>query len=326
MLQEQRFDVQAHRGGIGLTVENTLAAFDRALDLGVSTLELDVQITADGYAVVTHDRDPSPRNCIDTGPAFPGDPDYPYVPGVRYIKDLSLAQVRTIDCGSRTLPEFPRQQASPGARMPLLAEVFALVNQRRARQVTVNVETKVEAAAPHETAPRAQFVEVVAREVRTAGLLDQVSIESFDWGALMLMRQVQPELPIIALTNGQPFLQAGRPAASPWLGGLHIDDFGGDLVAAAYSFGADAISPVHGYPEDRAVGDAGYAPFTTPGMLERAHAVGMRVIPWTVDDAATMQALIDMGVDGIITDYPDRLRDVVAANGLPLPMRYPGRR
>src|SRR3569833_2166257 len=94
------FDLQAHRGGIALTVENTLAAFGRALGLGVSTLELDTQVTEDGYAVVTHDRDPDPRKSTDTFPAFPGDPEYPYVPGVRYVKDLTLAQVRTLACGS----------------------------------------------------------------------------------------------------------------------------------------------------------------------------------------------------------------------------------
>ncbi len=127
------FDLQAHRGGIGLTVENTLAAFSRALDLGVSTLELDVQITEDGQAVVTHDRDLNPRTCQDTAPAFPGDPEFPYVPGVRYVKDLTLAQVQTIDCGSLTLPEFPGQVADPGARMPLLSGVLALVDERKAR-------------------------------------------------------------------------------------------------------------------------------------------------------------------------------------------------
>ena len=319
----QRFDLQAHRGGLALTVENTLPAFDRALDLGVSTLELDVQVTEDGYAVVTHDRDPNPRKCVDTAPAFAGDPEFPYVPGVRYIKDLTLAQVRTIDCGSQTLPEFPGQQASPGARMPLLSEVFALVNERQAHQVTLNVETKVEAGAPEQTAPRAQFVEVVAREVRDAGLLDQVTVQSFDWGALMLMREVEPGLPIVALTNGQQFLRAGLPGASPWLGGIDIDDFGGDLVAAADSFGADAISPVHGNPQNGKVGDPGYVAYTTEEMVDDAHAAGMRVIPWTVDDVPTMQSLIDIGVDGIITDYPDRLRDLMSANGFKLPKRYP---
>jgi glycerophosphoryl diester phosphodiesterase len=319
------FDLQAHRGGAALTVENTLAAFRRALDLGVSTLELDTQITEDGYAVVTHDRDPEPRTCTDTAPATPSDPEYPYVPGVRYIKDLTLAQVRTLDCGSTTLAEFPEQQASPGARMPLLSEVFDLVRQRHADDVAVNVELKVEAASPTETAPRDQFVDVVTRDVRDAGMLGRVTIQSFDWGALMRVREVQPDLPVIALTNGQPFLQAGLPGASPWLGGIDIDDFGGDVVAAAHSFGADALSPVHGSPADGGVDDPGYVPFTTAAMVRSAHAAGMAVIPWTVDDAATMQSLIDMGADGLITNAPDVLRNVLADDGFPLPPAYPDR-
>ena len=321
----ERFDLQAHRGGAGLTVENTIASFSRALDLGVSTLELDVQITADGYAVVTHDRDPSPRNCVDTAPAFANDPEFPYVPATVYVKDLTLAQVRTLDCGTRTQPRFPGQQASPGARMPLLSEVFALVNERRAHRVTLNVETKVEAGAPEQTAPREQFVQVVAGEVRAAGLLDQVTVQSFDWGALMRMREVAPELPIVALTNGQQFLQAGAPGASPWLGGIDIDDFGGDLVAAVASFDADALSPVHGDPQDGVVGDAGYVPYTTRQLVADAHAAGIRVIPWSVDDVATMQSLIDVGVDGLITDYPDRLRALMADNGFKLPKAYPAK-
>jgi len=319
------FDVQAHRGGIGLTVENTLAAFGRALDLGVSTLELDVQITEDGHAVITHDRDPNPSKCRDTAPAFAGDPEYPYVPGVRYIKDLTLAQVRTLDCGSQTLPQFPGQQASPGARMPLLSEVLDLVNERRAHRVWLNIETKVEAGAPSQTAPREQFVQVVAREVRDAGLLRQVSIQSFDWGALMRMREVEPRLPIVALTNGQQFLQAGLPGASPWLGGIDIDDFGGDLVAATASFGADAISPVQGDPQGGAIGDPGFTPYVTQQMVDDAHAADMDVVPWTVDDPATMQYLIDLGVDGMITDHPDRLRAVLEDNGYKLPRAYPAR-
>jgi len=320
------FDLQAHRGGLGLVVENTLPAFANALELGVSTLELDVQITEDGYAVVTHDRDPSPAKCVDTAPAFPGDPEFPYVPGQRFIRDLTLAQVRTIDCGSLRQPQFPGQRLAPGARMPLLSEVFALVRRYHAHQVTLNVEIKVEAGAPEQTAPREQFVQVVAREVRRAHLLDQVTIQSFDWGALMRMRHVERRLPIVALTNGQQFLQAGQPGASPWLGGIDIDDFTGSLqqrfVAAAASFGADAVSPVHGDPQGGTVNDPGYVPFTTRELVDAAHAAGMKVIPWTVDDPATIESLIDVGVDGIITDYPDRLRTIMAEHGFRLPRPY----
>ncbi|WP_242893332.1 glycerophosphodiester phosphodiesterase [Actinomadura litoris] len=316
------FDLQAHRGGIGLVVESTLPAFANALELGVSTLELDVQITEDGQAVVTHDRRVNPAKCQDTGPAAPGDPEYPYAG--KYVNTLTLKQVRTLDCGSRTLPDFPGQKAAPGARMPLLREVFGLVHRYRASGVKLNVETKVEAGAPSETAPREQFVRVTAREVRRAGLLRQVTIQSFDWGALMRMRRVEPRLPLVALTN-YDFLQTGQPGKSPWLGGIDIDDFGGDPLRAVRSFGASAFSPVHGFPQNGKVTDPGYRPYVTKAMVAEAHRLGLKVVPWTVDDAPTMNKLIDDGVDGLITDYPDRLRTVMAARGLRLPRAYHAR-
>ncbi|WP_188193928.1 glycerophosphodiester phosphodiesterase family protein [Nonomuraea sp. SYSU D8015] len=315
----QRFDLQAHRGGLGLVVESSLPAFANALELGVSTLELDVQITEDGEAVVTHDRRISNRKCRDTAPAVPGDPEFPYVG--KYINTLTLQQVRTMDCGSRTLPEFPGQRAVPGAPMATLREVFDLVNRYQARGVTLNVETKVEAGAPHETAPREQFVQVTLGEIRRARLLRQVTIQSFDWGALMRMREVEPRLPLVALTN-RDFLQTGQPGASPWLGGLDIDDFGGDPLKAVKSFGADAFSPVHGFPQNGKVTDPGYVPYVTKDMVDQAHALGLKVIPWTIDDEPTMRKLMDDGVDGIITDYPDRLRAVMAERGLKLPRPY----
>ena len=242
------FDLEAHRGGAGLTVESTLAAFGHALDLGVTTLELDTQITRDGRAVVTHDPTVDGRKCRDTAPATPGDPAYPYVG--KHVNTLRLAQVRTLDCGSRTLPSFPRQKASPGARMPLLSEVFALARSRSADSVRFNIETKISADAPSETASAKQFVRVLAADIRAAGVGDRVSIESFDWGSLMLMKKVSPDLPLVALTDRKN-LEVGRPGASPWLGGIDIDDFGGDVVRAASSFGAEAVSPVHGSPSEQ---------------------------------------------------------------------------
>ena len=314
----RQFDIEAHRGGIGLVTENTLEAFANALEVGVTTIELDIQITEDREAVVTHDRQVSDLKCDDTEPAFAGDPEFPYVGD--YIRNLTLEQVWTLDCG-HPLPDFPTQHVVENARIPLLSEVFALVDCYGANQVWFNIETKVEAGAPEQTAPREQFIEVVVEEIREARLLNRVTIQSFDWGALMLVREVEPRLPIVALTN-RDFLQTGQPGASPWLGGIDIDDFGGSLVAAAASFGADAISPVHGFPQNGKVTDPGYEPYTTPQLVDEAHAAGMAVVPWTIDDPATMESLIDAGVDGLITNYPDRLRTILADRGYKLPRTY----
>ena len=313
-----QFDIEAHRGGLGLVTENTLQSHANGLEVGVTTLELDVQITEDHQAVVTHDRQVSDLKCDDTAPAFAGDPEYPYVGD--YIRNLTLAQVWTLDCG-HPLPDFPAQEVVGGARIPLLSEIFGLADCYGANGVWFNIETKVEAGAPEQTAPREEFVQVTAREVREAGLINRVTIQSFDWGALMRMSEVEPRLPLVALTN-RDFLQIDQPGASPWLGGIDIDDFDDSLVAAAASFGADAISPVHGFPQNGKVTDPGYEPYVTPELVAEAHAAGLAVVPWTIDDEPTMQALIDAGVDGIITDYPDRLRDVAAHNGFKLPRSY----
>ncbi|HEY3260421.1 MAG TPA: glycerophosphodiester phosphodiesterase family protein, partial [Pseudonocardiaceae bacterium] len=231
--------------------------------------------------------------------------------------------MRTLDCGFQQLPGFPQQENTPGSRIPLLREVFALVRRYHADDVRLNIETKhevVPVGAPPQTAPREQFVEVAAREIREAGFLQQVTIQSFDWASLMLMRKAEPRLPIVALTN-YDFLQVGQPGASPWLGGIDIDDFGGDPIAAIRSFGADAFSPVHGFPQAGKITDPDYRPYVTAEMVEHAHHSGIKIIPWTVDDPATLDKLIDDGVDGIITDYPTSCA-IAAERGFRLPPSY----
>jgi len=318
--QKTHFDLQAHRGGIGLTTEESLEGFAKALRLGVSTLELDTQITKDEKVVVTHDRRVSPQKCRDTAPVAPGDPMYPHVG--KYVKDLTLAQVKTMDCGYQQLPGFPQQEQIKGFRIVELKDVLDLVRSYHANQVTLNVETKVEAGAPEQTAPRELFVRRVFEEIRISGLEKQVTIQSFDWGALKEMHRLAPSWPLVALTN-YDFLQVGQPGASPWLGDLDADDFGGNFVTAADAIpGVTSLSPNYGFPQSGKVGDPGFRFYPDGAMIAQAHARGLTVIPWTCDDPATVEALIDMGVDGIITNYPDRVRQLMADRGMRLPKAY----
>ncbi|MEU5869819.1 glycerophosphodiester phosphodiesterase family protein [Nonomuraea sp. NPDC047529] len=315
--QKTHFDLQAHRGGLGMTTEESLEGFTKALRLGVSTLELDTHVTKDLKVVVNHDRQISAQKCQDTAPLTPGDPMFPYVG--KFIKDLTLAQIKTMNCGYRQLPGFPEQEVVDGFRMVELKDVLNLVRARRAKQVKLNIETKVEAGAPQQTAPRELFVRRVFEEIRASGIEDQITIQSFDWGALTEMHRLAPEWPLVALTN-YDFLQVGKPGASPWLGGIDADDFGGDFVSAAASIpGVTALSPVYGFPQNGTISDPAFRFYVTEKMVSDAHERGLKVIPWTCDDPATIAALIDMGIDGIITDYPDRVRQIMAERGMRLP-------
>jgi len=299
------FDLQSHRGGRGEWTEESLAAFANSLALGVTTLELDTHLTEDGKVVVWHDDTIQAAKCIDTAPASAGDPEFPYV-GDR-VAELSLAQIRTLNCGYVQLAGYPEQDVVEGNRIAELRDVYHLVEAAGAAKVRFNVETKVESSqvggAGMESLTRA-----VVAEIQASGMADRTTLQSFDWSSLNLTRQLAPELPLVALSSGDAWMGVGQPGASRNLGGIDIDDYDGSLPKAAAAQGYDVVSPTF-----RSV---------TPGMIAEAHELGLPVIPWTVNTTAEMERLMDLGVDGIITDYPTRLRTLLEERGLKLPKAY----
>ncbi|WP_144672922.1 glycerophosphodiester phosphodiesterase family protein [Arthrobacter sp. U41] len=299
------FDLQSHRGGRGEWTEESLAAFSNSLKLGVTTLELDTHLTADGKVIVWHDDTIQADKCQDTAPAAPGDAAFPYV-GDR-VAELSLAQIKTLDCGFTQLKGYPEQDVIEGNRIAELKDVFQLVRDAGAKKVRFNVETKVEDGKSGGEGMVALTTAVVA-EIQASGMADRTTVQSFDWSSLNLTKEIAPELPLVALSSGDAWLEVGQPGASANLGGIDIDTYGGSLAKAAAAQGYDAVSPAF-----RSV---------TPGMITEAHELGLPVVPWTVNTTADMTRLMDLGVDGIITDYPSRLRTVMEDRGLKLPKAY----
>jgi len=297
--QPSDFDLQAHRGGRGETTEESLRAFGKAIELGVSTLELDIAITKDGQPLVWHDPTIDAEKCVDTGPAFAGDPLYPYVG--KLVHELTLVQLRTLDCG-RSLAEFPRAEVVRDNKIATLPEVFALADSYRAG-VRFNIETKVEADRPRRSAAPQEFVDVILAAVRSAGKVSSVEIESFDWRTLPMVRQAEPSIPLVALYNDETWAPD-----SPWLAGINATGVGDPMIGARM-VGADIVSP-------------DYQLVTGRPYVEHAHALGLKVIPWTVNDTDAMRAQIGYGVDGLITDYPTLLRSVLAELGMLLPASY----
>jgi glycerophosphoryl diester phosphodiesterase len=300
------FDLQAHRGGRGLWPENTLAAFSEALTLGVSTLELDCAVTKDGVVVVSHDPALSPDHTRDEKGAFLEKPGPPLL-SLTY-EDLRRYDVGRLRPGSEYASRYPDQQGIDAQRIPRLADVFALARMRGNGVVRFNVETKTFPDHPEVTLAPEPFAEAVLNVVRAAGMEARTSIQSFDWRTLEVVRRIAPTITTVALTTqrpGEDRVQLGRPGPSPWLAGLDVDDFGGSIPRLVGASGAAVWSPHYLDLEARPV--------------EEAHALGLTVVPWTVNETAEMERILAMGVDGIITDRPDRLRALLLAKGIPVP-------
>jgi glycerophosphoryl diester phosphodiesterase len=297
------FDIEAHRGGRALRPENTLPAFANALAIGVDTLELDMAITRDGVVVVSHDR--------GLNPDLARGPDGRYIAAsIPYI-DLTLAQVETYDVGqirpgSLYAAQFPGQRAQPGTRIPTLSEVIALVRRSGDTHVRLNIETKIDPNHPRESPDPDRFVAIVLAGLRREDFSSRVMIESFDWRTLLLVQKLAPQIPTVYLTR-----QTGREptvhsdSASVWTAGFNPADYGGSVPGAVRAAGGRIWSPYYRDLDARSVAEA--------------HRLGVAVIAWTVNEAREMEDLIDMGVDGIISDRPDVLRTVAAAKGIPVP-------
>ncbi len=298
------FDAQGHRGARGLAPENTLPAFERALEVGVNTLELDIGVTADGVVVVAHDPYLNPaitRNAY--GQWLP--------PGKGpTLKSLTLSQLQAYDVG-RINPDTPyaktfsTQAPRDGTRVPTLASLFAFVKGRGINDVRFNIETKINPTQPDETVNPEQMARALLNVVREAGMEKRVTIQSFDWRTLQIVQGFEPGIPTVYLSIQTANTDNIRDGA--WTAGFKVADHGSvpKMVKAA---GGAVWSPNGGA--------------VTEALVKEAQSLGLKVVPWTINTPADMERLLGWGVDGIITDYPDRLRDVMQKRGMPLPRAF----
>ena len=296
------FDLQGHRGARGLAPENTLSGFEAALAIGVTTLELDVVLSAEGVPVISHDPALNPDITRDASGRW-------LQASGQLIERLSLDQLQAWDVGrinpaSRYARDFPDQVPQDGEHIPTLAALFDRVRALRADSVRFNIETKLRPdSAPPSGTPEG-FVRAIVEVIRAHGMAQRVSLQSFDWRTLQAARQLAPDIPTVFLTAQLP--RFDTVTSGDWTLGLRAGVFetAADLVFAA---GGRVWSPHHSN--------------LSQAVLRRSRALGLRVIPWTVNEPADMERLLDWGVDGLITDRPDRLRAVMQQRGMALPPR-----
>ncbi len=305
----QALDIQGHRGARGLAPENTLPAFAKALALGVSTLELDCAITRDGVVVVSHDpalnpditRGPDGKWLGKAGPA---------------IRSLTFQELQRYDVGrlnpsNAYAKRWPEQKPVDGTRIPRLADVFALVKKSGNETVRFNIETKISPLVPGETTTPEDFARKLISAVRTAGMADRTAIQSFDWRTLQIVQKEAPEMPTVYLTVEKGFMDSiqADKASSPWTAGFHVSRYGGSIPRMVKSAGGAVWSP--------------YYAETTREQVKEAQSLGLKVVVWTVNGPADMRRMIEWGVNGIISDRPDRLRQATGEMGVALPRPTP---
>jgi glycerophosphoryl diester phosphodiesterase len=305
------FDLEGHRGARDLYPEDTLPAFKYAMDLGVTTLEMDCQITRDGIPVVSHNARLDSHLTRDAGGAWIAKGHEPL------IHALTLAEVRRYDVGAINPADRDyfeahgkTQKAIPGTRIPTLDEVFRMVEASGNRKVLFNIETKSYADRPtYDYGPDpSTFARLILEVVKKHHMEDRVMIQSFDWRTLLEVRRMDKSITLVALTVDSKDLsdgimrECGRKGCSPWMAGFDIDDFEGDYVKAAKAINADIVSP--------------YYKEATKALIDEAHGVGMKMVPWTVNKREEMIRLIEWGVDGIISDRPDILKEVLIEKGI----------
>jgi glycerophosphoryl diester phosphodiesterase len=263
--EQPRILVHGHRGARARFPENTLPAFEYAIQQGVDALEMDMAVTKDNVIVISHD--PILETPVCSGPRN----------GV-VIHTLTLAEVRQWDCGAVQNPNFHTQKAIPGTRMPTLDDVFQLASRGN---FDYNIETKSFPDRPEYTPPPEEFARMVLEKVRQYKLERRIILQSFDFRTLVAMRKLAPEIRLSALTEIDP---RAFPTITKEAGHAEI------------------ISP--------------YYKLVTAEKVAAAHAAGIQVVPWTVNDPAEWDRLIDARVDAIISDDPASLIAHLKQRGL----------
>ncbi|MBW3086222.1 hypothetical protein KEM60_02433 [Austwickia sp. TVS 96-490-7B] len=282
-------DIQAHAGAQGAYVGNSWPAFAEAARQGARNVELDVRVSADGVPVVWHDM------VLEPGEVSCGDPR---LFGKR-IDEVTWRELSRVDVGqSMQSAQFPHQRGVAGQVMLSLVELFQRLSAVDPG-MWFTVEIKLECDDPCQVARRRMIWDAIRDAISAGGVRERVIVHSFDWHILQLAAHDAPDLPRSALaSHGETWLPG-----SPYVGESTYDSCGGDLALAAYWCGVDAIAPCHHDARGHAV--------VHRAFVERAHRLGLVVNPWTVDAPGQWIELLRAGVDGIVTNYPGRLKELL---------------
>jgi glycerophosphoryl diester phosphodiesterase len=284
-----KIDLQGHRGARGLKPENTWPAFQAAIEYKMTTLELDTVLTKDGKVIIHHDSDTNPVICqnLDGTPIEK-----------QSLYNLTLAELKELDCGSKKNPNFPEQVPVPGTKLLTIEEFFGLVadeekkNSGKSPKFLYNIETKFPDDSSSNVSQERMKEHVVAliKAIEKYKTNDRVTIQSFYLPALLVADSINPKIKKSALF-----------APSKFQGLMMILGFGDsyrtNILEQAKASKANIVSP--------------YFLYVTPGFVKNSHNQNLLVVPWTVNDVKEMNRLTNCGVDGIISDYPNRLREFV---------------
>jgi len=266
-------EIQGHRGARWVRPENTIPAFEYALEVGVDTLELDTLITKDGKVVVHHDPTLNSTICLDSN----GKKIKTQIP----IYSLTLKELKTYDCGTLVNPRFPEQIPQPKVTIPTLEEVLLWVKNSKhpvANKVLFNIEAKSDINHPEFAPSPEEFVKLIITEIKKQNLLSRVTLQSFDLRCLKAARELEPSLSLSVLLEDRPPGKEG-------------------LIQLIKDYKAQILSPNFEWLK--------------PQDVTALHKIGTRVIPWTPNSKKEWSELIEMGVDGIITDNPKELLNYI---------------
>ncbi|TGK09672.1 glycerophosphodiester phosphodiesterase [Leptospira selangorensis] len=285
---EGNLDLQGHRGARGLKPENTWPAFEEALSQGMTTIELDTVLTKDQKIIIHHDSESNPALCTkkDGSDIIS-----------KSIYELTLAELKELDCGTKKNPKFPEQISVPGTELLTIQEFFEKVQtwERTGKRKVIpkfNIETKFPNDSDSQVSNEIleAHVNLLIKAIETAKVIDRATIQSFYLPAISLVKKKNPKIKTSALFS----LTYPQGAAMKFGFGNSRREL---VLNQTKELKADIISP--------------YFLYVTDEFVSKAHSLGIKVIPWTVNDTKEMERLIEAGVDGIITDYPDRLNSVL---------------
>ncbi|MDF1593119.1 MAG: glycerophosphodiester phosphodiesterase family protein [Desulfobacterales bacterium] len=273
------YDLQGHRGARGKRPENTIPAFQFCLENHMTTIELDTNLTKDHQLIVYHDTVLNCKLCRHEN----GKPATP-VP----IKDLTVTELKQLDCGVSPNEDFPEQIPVKGTRLITLAEFFDFVRKSEKDQVRLNpVRFNIETKFRHDYTPSdvSVMAGLMVKTIADAAMTQRSTVQSFVLEVLPQVKRLNEHIQTSALFEPGPVRAFLLKSGFLW--GRE------EIIQKALSVDADIISPHFLYIDRK--------------FIQRCHSFGKKVLPWVVNQEKMMEDFFEWGVDGIISDYPDRL-------------------